>query len=766
MRPAVSARGSRTTPRRFFAYSTFLLALTVPASAAQIDIPGPPGSLSFGWHVTALPNDNIVVQDPSAGDSGEGAVYLYSPAGTLISTLKGGSPEDSVGYDPVIVLPSGNFLVASSFWNNGNAQRAGAVTWVDGVNGLDGVVSPANSLVGSSTDDQVGDDIVVLANGNYVVATWSWDNGSVLDAGAATFVPADGSVHGAVSAANSLVGVSAYDSVGGNVVALANGNYLIVSSFWSNGELASAGAVTWASGEVGIIGTISAQNSLVGSTAGDSVGASDYWNNTWPLSNGNAVVVSPAWDNGAIVDAGAATWVDGATGLTGTISQTNSLVGGSAGDRIGEAGGYFGFSELPGGHYAVLTPSWSATGASHVGAITWGDTAVGVRGVVSSSNSLVGSAEQDLLAAQVFALRDGNWVVGSPRWSNGGALSAGAATWIDASAPLVGAISPANSLVGTTASDAVGESIVALNDGRYVVASPAWDSGNIVRAGAVTWVDQKGPHSGSVSAANSLVGSSPGDGVGSNVVALSNGNYLVLSSGWNRDGVEQAGAVTWARGDTGIVGPVSTLNSLVGDAQFDYVGDEAVPLSNGNAVAFTAFWHGGLGAVTWINGETGRAETVSAQNSLIGSSISEGIGFVRALNGSGNYLVAAENWSNGNNDSAGAVAWGNGRSGIAGEISAANALVGTEPSEAVGHTVTTVGNGNAVVTGRDSVTVVRGTSASVGPVSSENSALNHFNRSAASWDYDAERDRLVVGWFQDNYISIFQAETLFKNGFD
>ena len=214
------------------------------------------------------------------------------------------------------------------------------------------------------------------------------------------------------------------------------------------------------------------------------------------------------------------------------------------------------------------------------------------------------------------------------------------------------------------------------------------------------------------------------------------------------------------------MGPVSTLNSLVGDTQFDFVGDEAVPLSNGNAVAFTAFWHGGLGAVTWINGETGRAETVSAQNSLIGSSIFEGIGFVRALNGSGNYLVAAENWSNGNNDSAGAVAWGNGRSGIAGEISAANALVGTEPLEAVGHTVTTVGNGNAVVTGRDSVTLVRGTSPSIGPVSSENSAVNQFNHSAASWDYDAEFDRLVVGWFEDNYISIFQAETLFKNGFD
>ena len=189
-------------------------------------------------------------------------------------------------------------------------------------------------------------------------------------------------------------------------------------------------------------------------------------------------------------------------------------------------------------------------------------------------------------------------------------------------------------------------------------------------------------------------------------------------------------------------------------------------LSNGNAVASDAFWHGGIGAVTWINGETGRAETVSAQNSLIGSSVSEGIGFVTVLNGSGNYLVADENWNNGSSDTAGAVVWGNGRTGIVGEISTANALVGTEPLASVGHTVTPFGNDNAVVTGRDSVTLMRGTSATIGPVSAENSALNAFGHGSSPFDYDAAHDRLVVGWFLDNYVSIFQAEMLFENGFD
>ena len=53
------------------------------------------------------------------------------------------------------------------------------------------------------------------------------------------------------------------------------------------------------------------------------------------LSNGNYVVRSPDWDNGAAADAGAVTWGSGTTGITGTVSAANSLVGSTAGDQVG-----------------------------------------------------------------------------------------------------------------------------------------------------------------------------------------------------------------------------------------------------------------------------------------------------------------------------------------------------------------------------------------------------------------------------------------------
>ena len=82
---------------------------------------------------------------------------------------------------------------------------------------------------------------------------------------------------------STLRGSTAGDDIGSNgVVALPNGNFLIRSTTWHNGAVANAGAVTWGSGTVGVSGVVSAANSLVGSTAGDNVGGS-----VTVLSNGN-----------------------------------------------------------------------------------------------------------------------------------------------------------------------------------------------------------------------------------------------------------------------------------------------------------------------------------------------------------------------------------------------------------------------------------------------------------------------------------------------
>jgi hypothetical protein len=134
-------------------------------------------------------------------------------------------------------------------------------------------------------------------------------------------------VTGTISLANSLIGQTAGDEVGLTpVVALANGNYVVCSSYWS-GALGGVGAATWGDGTSGVSGAISSANSLIGSRAGDNIGISGVK----ALANGNYVVISPRWDNGSIVDAGALTWGNGTTGITGTVSVANSLAGSTTG---------------------------------------------------------------------------------------------------------------------------------------------------------------------------------------------------------------------------------------------------------------------------------------------------------------------------------------------------------------------------------------------------------------------------------------------------
>ncbi|NDF13465.1 MAG: hypothetical protein EB060_11720, partial [Proteobacteria bacterium] len=176
---------------------------------------------------------------------------------------------------------------------------------------------------GSTASDQVGSTsggITALTNGNYVVASPVWDNGSIVNAGAATFCSGTTGCSGTVSATNSLVGSTASDQVGGGsggITALTNGNYLVRSPVWDNGATVNAGAATFCSGTTGCSGTVSATNSLVGSTASDQVGSTS--GGITALTNGNYVVASPVWDNGS-----------GTTGVVGTINATNSVIGPSA----------------------------------------------------------------------------------------------------------------------------------------------------------------------------------------------------------------------------------------------------------------------------------------------------------------------------------------------------------------------------------------------------------------------------------------------------
>ncbi|MFN8440810.1 MAG: hypothetical protein U0175_08580 [Caldilineaceae bacterium] len=93
-----------------------------------------------------------------------------------------------------------------------------------------------------------------------------------------------------------------------------------------------------------------------------------------------------------------------------------------------------GVTALGNGNYVVSNPGWN----SRRGAVTWGNGATGVSGEVSSSNSLVGSTSffdqvgfstwismVDLYNSGNKA-SNGNYVVRSPGWPHGNVTNAGA----------------------------------------------------------------------------------------------------------------------------------------------------------------------------------------------------------------------------------------------------------------------------------------------------------------------------------------------------
>ncbi|MCE7073145.1 T9SS type A sorting domain-containing protein [Dyadobacter sp. CY327] len=652
----------------------FLLFINISVSTAQrTQVAGPPGSGSFGSKITVLTNGNYVVTDPDWSDGAipnVGAVYFYNGAThKLISVLTGSKANDHVGIFGVTALTNGNFVINSPFWSNGSASNAGAVTWANGTTGISGKVSASNSLVGSQAGDLIGGEHVYpLTNGNYVVRSTGWKNGSAAAAGAVTWGNGTTGITGVVSASNSLVGLKAGDKIGAdNVVELKNGNYVVQSRHWDNGSVHDAGAVTLASGTTGLTGAVTVSNSLVGSSANDQVGIQ-----VLALANGNYVVRSETWDNGPLGDAGAITWGNGVTGVTGEVNIANSLVG-------TEAYGYLGgITALTNGNYVVTSAYWDNGPVRDVGAVVWVDGTKGLTGIISASNSLVGSTTGDLVGG-VVALSNGNYVVGSAAWQVAPEVRVGAATWVNGATGLTGTVNTSNSLVGAKHGDAVGTFITALTNGNYVVSSFGWSNGAASAAGAATWANGTTGMTGVVSASNSLVGSSQDDDLGY-VFALTNGNYVVVSPNWDNGSVKNAGAATWCSGTSALTGEVSASNSLVGSTEDDRVGFDTRPLANGNYVVSSIYWKSVadnyIGAVTWGDGNTGITGPVSVSNSVVGSP-AYNFGTVIIGWGSKHYFATAFQWNNGDNYNAGAFTPFTGLAASSGVAKLCNSILGT-----------------------------------------------------------------------------------------
>ncbi|MEG8038622.1 YDG domain-containing protein [Sphingomonas sp. LR60] len=428
---------------------------------------------------------------------------------------------------------------------------------------------------------------------------------------------------------NSLVGATAYetsplggDNVGSSVIALANGAYVILSPNWNK----TRGAATYVAAGGAITGTINSSNSLVGTTGaendriycascesgrpamfgGDYVGSGGVT----VLGNSNFLIASPNWSQ----QRGAVTFVNGTTGalvdgtgsLTGSISAANSLVGAQAatryissynytygntvglrywvgGDRVGSnpEGASAPIDTIGNDRFLLINTNWrNRTGAVTLGKSDGTFAGGGIfAGQVSAANSLVGSTagtlfvpsnvtreyysildDGDRLGSDRFkVLADGRIAIFSSYWSG----MRGATTLMDGTTGLHGTVSVANSAIGTTTGDQVGFAgpsfTYDLANGKTLFVNP-YTAGN---AGAVTEVAVGGSFTGTLDATNSLVGAASGDSLGNyGVIRLPGGSYIINSiyAGNGRS------AITYHDGATPLTGTMSLRNSFYGDA--------------------------------------------------------------------------------------------------------------------------------------------------------------------------------------------------------
>ncbi len=761
------------------------------ANAQTRRIAGPAGSESFGLTITVLTNGNYVVTDPLhdiPGVSNVGAVHLYNGnTHALISTITGSGPSDQVGTGGVTALTNGNFVISSPQWRNGGSTQAGAATWGNGVTGISGVVSIANSLVGSTPNDNVSSlGIKALPNGHYVVVSPHWENNVLLmnDAGAVTWGNGTSGIAGPVSESNSLVGSRWDDAVGSDgITVLTNNNYVVTSTKWGGSTpITSLGAVSWCNGDGGSVGRVSLTNSLVGNLDGDNIGSGGVK----VLPNGNYVVCSPASRQGGVAEAGAVTWGNGSTGTAGAVDATNSLVGSHAQDQVGYSltGGIV---VLTNGNYVVRSENWDNGSIVNAGAVTWCNGLTGRTGTTTASNSLVGSTNEDKLGGgsgegKVVVLTNGNYVVSAPFWDNAAALNVGAVIWCDGTTGSTGTVNPATAIIGAQANDQIARGgVTPLANGHYVISSPFWDNAGVPDVGATTWANGTVTTTGTISTSNSMIGSSTNDFLTQRIAVLSNGHYVISNRYWDKGGIVDAGAATWRNGNIATTGVVSAANSLTGSVSSDNVGQDIVPLRNGNYVVGSRNWNNGAtsdaGAVTWGDGSTGITGVVSETNSLVGSSTSDQIG-VQATTGidvgihaltNGNYVVESHLWNNGSVVDAGAVTLADGTKGAIGIINASNSLVGSTANDNLGYYFTSpLTDGNYLVRGVNwdngstanvgSMTLGNGSYAVTGVVNPCNSVIGMDVNGGPSLKpvYNYPKEYLIVGAPQENAITIFK----------
>lgn len=602
----------------------------------------------------------------------------------------------------VYVLTNGNIVVTDTGYDEGQIVDVGAVYLFHG-----GTKQLISKFTGSHKSDKIGLNISTLNNGNFVIHSELWDNDTITDAGAFTWVNGDTGLSGVLSDNNSMVGNMKSNFISGrsNVVELKNGNYVVWSLNWGPtnkiGWKENLGAVTFCLGNVPTIGVVSVTNSLVGGPYDPPYGpvGLNGLNGVVALENGNYVVSSSSWNFAA----GAVTWGSKDTGVTGVVSSINSLVGVVSSSYVGRQ-----VYKLKNGNYILTSQEWTDDKANPAkGSVMLCDGSKPIVGYMTGNNTFHGTRKADRVGQKVVILPDDNFLVFSTDWSNSTTTGVGAVTWFSGTIPTLGTIDSNNSLIGLQSGDIYNANVTLLKNGNYLISYPNYDNFSNYNAGAIGWYQNGNPPLGTLGGHTALIGKKTNDNVGQKVEVNSKGNYVWCSEHWDNGDSTDAGIVIWQNCNQGLKGYVKAEYGLAGKRKNDRVGSwiKYLPVSDNfvcaSRVSFGKF--NNVGSATWIHGDSGIVGYVDSNNSLIGSQSNDLVGaFIFPL-ANGNYIVINNLWNNGEIQQAGSVTWGNGFKGTRGVVSKQNSLYGSTAYDQIGSqssgtpTVLSLANGNYVV---------------------------------------------------------------------
>ena len=500
-------------------------------------------------------------------------------------------------------------------------------------------------------DDLFGSQVVLLENGNIVVAGRGGSIGGPRRSAVQLFSPFFSSPIASIYPENTDERFKKQ-----SVKALNNSNFLAVTIQPEVGSSSSVESVLLMDGRTG---------RQIGErlmTTGNSVRSA-----TTVLSNSNYVVIQyPTLDFSA---------------------PSARLMDGNSGRQIGPTLDSFNYpisvKALGNNNFVLYSPYQDENGVSNAGSVRLinGNTGEQI------GPALAGDVEDDRLGDPgITVLGNNNFVVASYLDDEGGVVDAGSVRLISGSTGVqIGA-----ALVGDTAGDVVGfGSVRALGNDNYVVSSSRDDENGVIDAGAVRLMN--GSTGGQIGA--TLAGDLPSDHLGSSgTIALSNNNYVVPSEDDDEGGITDAGSVRLINGSTGTQIGAALTGTTVGEL----LGQNSIIALGNNNNYVVASVNDDRGSVRLMNGSTGAqigtklTGYASYDNYVSDKKRPDGL---TAL-GNSNYVVASTYDSVGGIQRSGSVRLVSGTTGL----QIGTTLAGDEDSDHVGGgSVTSLENSNYVV---------------------------------------------------------------------